>query len=225
MFRLTAKIKFGNLNISPVSHVKDLGVTLTSDISLDRHVSNTVRSCNYNLRLICHIRKYLDQNSTRTLINAYVVNRLDFCNSLFTSLANTDIHRLQKVQNNAARIVVRLPKRSHVTPILSALHWLPIKSRINYKIALLTYKIITNSAPFYLSPLLSFYAPTRPLRSADNFLLACKTYSLAIARSSFSFYSPNFWNTLPVSVRSASTLSAFKTRLKTFLFQIAFHVS
>ncbi len=68
------------------------------------------------------------------------------------------------VQNAAARVLTRTRKYDHISPVLSTLHWLPAKHRIDFKILLITYKALNGLAPQYLSELLSHYSPSRPLR-------------------------------------------------------------
>ncbi len=72
------------------------------------------------------------------------------------------------VQNAAARVLTRTRKYDHISPVLSTLHWLPTKHRIDFKILLITYKALNGLAPQYLSELLSHYSPPRPLRSQNS---------------------------------------------------------
>ena len=78
------------------------------------------------------------------------------------------LDRLQKVQNNAARRMYRSSKFNHVTPLLHTLHWLPTEKRIDFKLASLFFQSLNGSAPMYLSDILHFYTPSRPLRSSAD---------------------------------------------------------
>ena len=68
------------------------------------------------------------------------LSQLDYYNSLFRSLSQFNLHRLQSAQNSAARIVTNLSKYTRITPILRKLHWLPIQCRFEFKLATLVYK-------------------------------------------------------------------------------------
>ena len=103
------------------------------------------------------------------------------------------------------------------------LHWLPVKSRIEFKILLLTYKALNGQAPSYLKELIVPYYPTRTLHSQNAGLLVVPRVSKSRMRGrAFSYQAPLLWNHLPVWVREADTLSMFKSRLKTFLFDKAY---
>ena len=162
-------------------------------------------------------------NDAKTLINAFVFSRLDYCNALFSGLPKKSTDRLQLVQNAAARVLTRTKMREHITPVLASLHWLPVVFRIDFKILLLVYKAINGLAPLYLSEFLSKYVPNRPLRSATSGLLDFPKMSYKkYGKAAFCFYGPTAWNKLPVHLRQAPSVDSFKAQLKTYFYTLAF---
>ncbi len=120
-------------------------------------------------------------------------------------------------------VLTRTRKYDHISPVLSTLHWLTTKHRIDFKILLITYKALNGLAPQYLSELLSHYSPSRPLRSQNSGHLIIPRISKSTAGGrSFSYLVPKLWNNLPNTVREADTLCQFKSRLKTHLFNLAY---
>ena len=121
--------------------------------------------------------------------------------------------------NTAARILTRIPKMDHITPVLASVHWLPVKARAEFKVLLLTYKILQGLAPTYLSDVVLPYIPTRTLRSQDAGLLTAPRISKQTAGGRvFSYRAPFSWNGLHIHVRDADSVSTFKSLLKTNLF-------
>ena len=100
------------------------------------------------------IRKFLNSECTKILVNAFVTSRLDFCSSLLYGLPNNQLHKLQRVQNAAARLICNVGRFDHITPSLYRLHWLPINYRIKFKILLFVYKALNGIVPSYISDLL-----------------------------------------------------------------------
>ncbi len=110
----------------------------------------------------------------------------------------------------------------HISPVLSTLHWLPIKHRIHFKILLITYKALNGLAPL-MRELLSHYSPSRPLRSQNSGHLIIPRISKSTAGGrSFSYLAPKLWNNLPNTVQEADTLCQFKSRIKTHLFNLVY---
>ena len=105
------------------------------------------------------------------MVISFITSRLDDCNSVFGGLPAAEITRLQRIHNNATRLVLRKSKRDHVSPLLQRLHWLSIPARIDYKVATLAYRHLEGSLPPYLSSTLFLYQPSRSLRSSQEKLL------------------------------------------------------
>lgn len=208
---------------SAKSSIRNLGVYLDKDMSLVQHCKQLTRNCFFQLRNISKLRNMVSRNDLELIIHAFVSSRLDYCNSLFTCLNKKELSRLQLVQNSAARILTRTNRRSHISPILKELHWLPVSYRINFKILVLTFRALHGQAPSYIGDLLLPYTPARALRSADqNLLMVPRTQFQTRGARSFQAVAPRLWNDLPLSLRSVASVGAFKTQLKTFLFAQAF---
>ena len=139
----SASIVFCGNIIPPSSSARNLGVTFDSSLSLTKHVSSICKSAYYQIRQLRQIRSSLDISSAIILANSLVISKLDYCNSLLNGLPKSSINRLQVVQNSLARVIYPSAKRSdHVSPLLHKLHWLPVSSRIEFKIATLTFKVL-----------------------------------------------------------------------------------
>ena len=114
---------------------------------------------------------------------------------------------------------MRKKKHDHVTPLLKHLHWLPVKQRIDYKICLLTYKVLDGKAPQYLKDLIHIYEPNKTLRSGSKSLLEEKRTRLkGSGDRAFSACAPKLWNQLPLEVKTCTSIETFKRALKTYFF-------
>ena len=159
----------------------------------------------------------------KTIVHALVMSRVDYGNALLFGLPEMQLHKLQMIQNSAARLVTGTHGRDHITPVLFKLHWLPVRYRIEFKLLVLVYQAVHHLGPAYLTSLVTPYAPTRSLRSAAHRSLTIPRYNLErYGRRAFSVAGPSLWNNLPVTIREAGTLTTFKSTLKTHLFRIAF---
>ena len=142
-------------------------------------------------------------------------------NSLLYCLPNSNIMKLQRIQNAAARLVTGTPRFCHVTPLLFHLHWLPISYRIKFKILLLTFKCLYGQAPNYLIDFITIKKQSRySLRSNESIFLelpGIKTHP-TLGDRTFQSAVPYLWNALPSAIRNMKTLGTFKTVVKTLFF-------
>jgi len=151
-----------------------------------------------------------------------VTSRLDYCNAILYGAPQSSLDKLQRAQNNLARVVCQRSRITDARPLLQSLHWLPIRERILYKTALLTFKTRLASSPPYLADLLQLRPPTRSLRSSDAPLLTVPRTQTALAARAFSVAAPTVWNGLPFNVRSCDSLFTFRRHLKTHYFTAAY---
>ena len=212
-----------SIAVQPTQEVDNLGVIFDSALSMEKQINAVSSTCYYHIRRISKIRKFLTVDATRSLVNAYVVSRLDYCNSLLAGLPDCLLKKLQRVQNCAARLVKKLPWRSRITRYLRELHWLPIVERIKFKILLLTYKALNNLSPRYLKDIFHYYCPPRALRSSSRKLLVVRRTRTKYGTRALSNFGPKLWNALPLNIRTANTLVLFKSLLKTHLFNSYFN--
>ena len=204
--------------------VRNLGFFLDKNLSMSVHITNLRKSCYYEIRKISHIRPFINEKCTIQLVVSLVLSKLDYCNCIMYGMSENNFNKLQLIQNHAARIVKKAPKSCSITDILISLHWLPVKQRVSYKIALTVFKcLLVNNYPSYLKELITIYQPARALRSGNKFLLAKPFKNLeTFGKKSFHFAAPEVWNSLPLELRSCCDLSIFKKKLKTHFFKIAY---
>ena len=121
------------------SHARNLGFIIDGAFNLDKQVSAVVKSSFFQLRLLAKVKPYLSRKDLEKVIHAFITSRLDYCNSLYVGISQSELNRLQLVQNAAARLLTGTKKREHITPVLRSLHWLPVRYRIDFKILLFVY--------------------------------------------------------------------------------------
>ena len=170
------------------------------------------------------VRSILGAEITASLVSAFILNRLDYCNTVLANLTVSTVAPLQRVQNASARFIKGLRPRDHVTSALQDLHWLPIRHRVTYKLCVLMHQVHIGSSPSYLSDLVTATANIqlrKRLRSADTNRYEPFTTRLKFGEGCFSHAGPKAWNALPAELQDLTDHSAFKRQLKTFLFERA----
>ena len=221
-----APITVGQDAVAPVNSVRDLGIFLSSDLSMRTHISRMVSSCFAVLRQIRSIRRCVTRPILKTLVAALVLTKLDYGCATLAGLPAVQLNRLQSVLNAAARLVFGRRKFDHVTPLLRELHWLRVPERITFRLATLAYKCQHDTAPHYLAAQLQRVADMESrqrLRSASSVtLFVPRTTHLTIGDRAFSVAAARAWNSLPLTLQSSESLDIFRRHLKTELFSRSF---
>ena len=132
------------------------------------------RQCTTYIRYVCHEQFYLHNyckilhilrtvvyvscgqsvthcslsvNAAKTAVQAFVSTRLDYCNSLMNGIADGLMQRLQAVQNAATCLITGARRRDHISPAFRQLHWLPVRQRVQFKLAVLVFKALHGLVP------------------------------------------------------------------------------
>ena len=222
-FITRGQITLSGVNIIPLCCVKLLGINIDDDMSSSTHISKLVSSGFFYLWQIKFIHRCLPADVTKSLVNAFVVSRLDLCNSLYANLPQAQLDWMQSVFDGAARLIFEASQFSHVTPLLrDRLHWLHCPERTRYKLCITVFKALHGMAPGYIADLcLPEVISERwsMLRSAltSGIRLAVPRWSSCtrFGDQAFRVVRPTAWNSLPESIRLISTLNSFKQQLKT----------
>ena len=199
--------------------IRYLGACVDEKLNFKIHIANKCKIAVWNLQKLKAIRHILTEEACKTLVMGLVISHLDYANTILVGLPETDIHKLQWVQNMAAKLILNKDKYDSVTECFQKLHWLPIRIRNHYKILTLTYQCLNNQVPEYLSNLLTINENNdRLLRSSSQYrrLIVPFIRLQTFAARSFSVTAPGLWNSIPNYIKQSSTLDPFKTNLKTF---------
>jgi hypothetical protein len=219
-------LRVGSEYVQPVRSVRNLGIYLDADLSMNTHITRTVSCCFAVLRQIRSISRSVSQPVVQSLVVSLVISRLDYGSATLAGLPSCKLDRLQSVLNAAARLIHSSRKSDHVTPLLYDLHWLRVPERITFRLAVLAYRCQNGLAPQYLADDLHRVAEVesrRRLRSASTAALTVPpTVRSTIGDRAFSVAAARAWNGLPFSVTSSVSLPVFRKRLKTVLFSRSF---
>ena len=174
---------------------------------LDIQITAKVRACTFIFRSCGSSGALASWCRTEHHFCDHIIgSRLDYCNSLYCSISNTNFESLQRVQNAAAQIVCQAPPRQHHSvDLLKDLHWLSVHGRVGYKIAVLCYKAVKLQQPSYRTWLLSPYRQSRVLRSSTSDLLSIFIDKLCC--SSVLMLRPTVCNSLPSFVCIADSFT------------------
>ena len=173
----------------------NLGLIFDEHLTFSNQITSLSKACCYHIHQLRCIRPYLDSSTACIIVTSIVHSKLDYSNFLYHKLHESQLSRVQQIQNSLARTIVKALKLCHVTSILRSLYWLRITERIEYKILSLTCKVFTTTQHPYLHNLISVQRP-RSIRSLSVVTLARPPTSSSqkITDRSFRYALPCLWN-------------------------------
>jgi ribonuclease P/MRP protein subunit RPP40 len=163
--------------IKPVEHAKNLGFMFDHRMNMSEQINMVSKTSFLNLRNLKRIGSRLAHELKVQLVHSNILSFLDYCNSVYGGLTEKNLFKLQKIQNNAVRYIFGLygkKFREPIMPYLKRLHFLPVKYRIKFKVALLVFKCLNGFAPEYMHELISAREIKRRISRLDKdfFMLA-----------------------------------------------------
>ena len=195
----------GEETIIPVTKVRNLGYYMDQFMRNDHHINTISGQCFGLLKNILTIKPYINTETCRTIVQALVISKLDYCNSLLDVTSANQLVKLQRVQNMACRVILCLRKYDCITSHLKDLHWLKVRERIRYKKATPMFNIKCKTAPKDLQELVKEKPYRRALRSTTS-LSSVGQFNQPFGRtsqvfnSSFIISGPRIWNALLVEL-------------------------
>ena len=181
---------------------------------MDKHINYIASHCYKILKDIGRIKKHLQKSHLERIVHAVIASRLDYCNSLFINISKDNHHKLQKVQNAAAKIILGWRRRDSASSALKQLHWLNVDARITFKILLLVFKVLKGQCSKNLELKYKGFNG----RPDDYLMLQTPNFKTVYGTRIFEYNGSRLWNALPEATRAEEDIKKFKGTLKTILF-------
>ena len=168
------RVPFLDQELTPVSSVKDLGITLDSYVNFNDHVNTLTSSLLSMLCQISRVRHLFTKPVLSTMLNFLIFSKRFYCSTVWAGTSKQNLEKLQLVQNFAARVLTDTKKFDHISPVLRRLEWPSIKDQLLVRDTAQVYKTVNGLAPLYLSSKLSKRSDTHHYntRKRDNLNLS-----------------------------------------------------
>ena len=206
-----------DLLVSHVDNVKILGLTVDNHLTWGIQVQTTCSKKSSLIGLMYRLRPFLDRQLLCMFYNSYILPHIDYCINIYGHASETNINKIQVLQNRAARLILQADWYTHGQDMLNELCWMNVKQRLFYHTGLLMYKVMHNIAPSYLK-IFSERETRYSLRSEGNDILNVPQPHSNMCKQSFLYHGSVVWNSLPSSIREMPNIGSFKKHFKRFIF-------
>ena len=203
--------------ISQVSSTKSLGVHIDQNLSWNVHVEKLCKKIASGVGALKRARSFVPYETLRSVYMSLVQPHFDYCDSVWGNCTKALANKLQKLQNRAARILTHSNYDANADFLIQQLGWKKLHSQRSIHKAVMIYKSLNGLAPDYLS------AKFLDRSSVCNYSLRDTEGKLAVPmphtnymKNSFSYSGAVLWNSLPIELRQANSLTAFRAGCERF---------
>ena len=207
-------IHLGDKEIEQVQEFKYLGIILDPALNFKAHVSYLTKKVKQRTSLLWRIRNVVSTNLATKLYNTMINPLFTYCSFIYDGCGQGSARELEILQNNALRAVRKVNYMYSATALHNELdiNWLDV----NRKIACCSevYKYVNGTGPSTLVDMLKEKPTGRSLRSDTNKLLRKPRTRTKMAENDFAIRAIGYWDTVPLEIRTESSLKNFKKRLK-----------
>ncbi len=210
-------IRFDGISIRPSTHVKNLGLYMDRYMTFDVHINELAKNVMGTLIYISRVSTNFDKSTRRIVVQALVLSLINYCIKIWGTTNSTLLHRVQKLQNFAARVAIGgMKKYDHVSPAFKELNWLKVKQKHLLDISTTMYKSLNKMFPDWLFLFPTVHNATGSTTRQRNNLVVPRTKTASGARA-LTVHGSKIWNSLPAHITNANTLSCFKSRVTKYL--------
>jgi hypothetical protein len=199
--------------IQMVEVEKLLGIHIDQHLTWDHHIHKLSVILSSKLRLFRRLRFLLPQTTRKLFFNSYILPHFNYCDIIWGSCNATLMDSIFRLQKQAARLILNADTTERSSVLFAKLKWQPLRQRIDMHKAVVVFKILNGMAPTYLSDLFTntHTIHSRSLRSSSHNNIYPPRPRLELFKNSFAYTGSILWNALPQQVKSANTLSQFKS--------------
>ena len=212
-------LHINDIELENVKVQKLLGVYVDNTLNWSAQIKFICSNLNKKISLLKNIIYFLTPEMRMLFYNAYVLPVFDYCCLVWGIGLQKDISKVLSFQKRIAKIIMNKSKRTHSAELFKELDWLSFPERCKYHSAILIYKMWQNSAPSYMSEIVTFSQNNMyNLRSIENNDIVLNyQYKTKYIKSSFAYYSKDAWNSIPIAIRKSNNITSFKKNVKQFL--------
>ena len=196
--------------IDRVREIKYLGVIIDDKLKFNSHIDNVIKKIAKKYGILCRLKNDLTIASKIQLYKSIISPHLDFCPSILFLANETQISRLQRLQNKIMRLILRCNRFTSSTLMLDALQWLSVKQRIVYLTMVFIFKVVNGMLPRYLCDRIERGSDFHRYNTRNANEIRTPHFLTCASQNSLFFKGINVFNSMPRHIKRSATLTEFK---------------
>ena len=200
------------IKITDTHEVKLLGVTIDKELKFDKHIENLCKNATYKLHALRRLRKYLTLDKAKLLANSFIHSQFNYAPLIWMFASKTLISKVNKLHYRTLQVVHNDYDHSY-EELLNTINDVSIHQKHLRYLVTEIYKSIRNLNPEFMWEYFQQKPTTYRLRNGSLLALP-PARSTRYGINSLLFRSSLIWNTLPNTIKTSSTVTELKIKLK-----------
>lgn len=190
------QVVIDNCAIDETNVIKYLGVLIDKNLTFNDNIDYLVKKISKKIAFLSRSKNKMDIETRLLFYKTIISPHFDYCSTVLLLANDSQIDRLQKLQNWALRIILNADRRTHIHAMLSKLSLLDIKQRVYFNVLITVFKAVHNLLPPYLSQHFKFTGEIQPYNLRGNNRLRQPNYKTASSQNSFLYKGAGVYNEL-----------------------------
>ena len=210
---LSLNLSLDGNSIDQVHEHRLLGITIDDQLKWQAHTNNLCKIISKNLFMLSKLQRLVDFDCRMLFYDAHIRSHLCYASTVWDCCSDVHLKKLNSLQRRAVKLILPNPNLS-TDEKLEQSGLLSLQRQLQYNRGVFMYKIWTQQTPSYL---FEMFRPSMSQYGVSNKLLTVPLPRIDLYKSSLSFQGASMWNTLPIHIKAAPSLSCFKKRLYKYL--------
>ena len=206
-------VRIREKQLSQVKSFKYLGIVVDNNLKWDAHIEQMCNKLGKMVSYLGRLRQFVNMSELKLIYNSIVLPHFDYGDVVWQSASSSNLSQLQKIQNRAGRIILKVNPYSHTSnsQIHNSLGWHKLHKRQQLHLLLFTYKVLNGMAPDYLKDMFEYKQSPYSLRNQHDLCLPKPRTNYC--RRSFMYRAASGYNELDYNLKTIPSFPAFKTNL------------
>lgn len=206
-------IVINGTNLKIEKQIKYLGVIIDDKLNFEPNINQICKKLGQKLNVFSRLRNDLNTDQKLNLYKSIVMPHFNYCASILFLSKNSDINRLQKIQNKFMRQILRVNRHSNKEFLLNTLKLMSVNQIIHYFTVIFIFKIVNGLTPNYLTDRIKFNYESNHMTLRNSNQIRVSNATKYCSQNSLFYKGVQLYNSLPNDIKNVDSLNKFKSKI------------
>ena len=187
--------------------VKLLGVTIDKELKFDKYISQVCSKANKKLNALSRMQSFLSVQKRKIIFKSFIESQFKYCPLVWMFCSRKSNDKINRLHERSLRIVTNDFKSSY-QELLTSCNSFSIHYQNIHRLAIEIYKVANDVSVGEFKNLFNF---------KDQYTIHVPSVNTELkGKNSIRYFGAIIWNSIPLSIKTATTLNIFKNKIKSW---------